>query len=89
MGFLNSLRQQNGQNGRAYPQQNQQELATQNSSPTLQEFRSNPIAYLRADGYQIPDGMTDPKQLTQYIIKTGQVRNGRLGLIQKAINSLR
>lgn len=69
--------------------QNRQVQQGQKQPPTLQEFRSNPVALLRADGYNIPDGMTDPKQLTQYIIKTGQVRNGRLGLIQQVVNSFK
>ena len=86
MGFLNSLRRENSQNGRVYQTQEQQE---QRHSPNIQELRSNPVGLLRAEGYQIPDGMTDPKQLTQYIIQSGQVRNGRLGMIQKVINSLR
>lgn len=89
MGFLNSLRNGNSQNDRVYPAQNKQVQQGRKQLPTLQEFRANPVALLRAEGYRIPDGMTDPEQLTQYIIKTGQVRNGRLGLIQRVVNSLK
>ena len=42
------------------------------------EISSRPAAYLHERGYNIPDGMTDAKQITQYLLQTGQIGTPRL-----------
>ncbi len=39
---------------------------------------SNPSAYLCQRGFRIPDGMTDAKEITQYLLRTGQIGGGKL-----------
>jgi hypothetical protein len=42
------------------------------------EISAHPAAYLQERGYNIPDGMTDAKQITQYLLQTGQIGTPRL-----------
>ena len=44
----------------------------------VDDIRSHPASYLKARGYNIPDGMTDAKQITQYLLQTGQIGTPRL-----------
>ena len=46
------------------PRQMQQEVG---------QIKADPVSYLKARGYNIPDGMTDAKQITQYLLQTKQV----------------
>lgn len=41
-------------------------------------LRSDPSAYLSKRGYKIPAGMTDPRQITTYLLRTGQIGANRL-----------
>lgn len=41
----------------------------------------DPGAYLGQRGFRIPQGMTDAKEITQYLLQTGQVGGNRLGPI--------
>jgi len=51
------------------PRQMQQELGM---------IKSNPGSYLKSRGYDIPEGMTDAKEITQYLLRTKQVGIPRL-----------
>ena len=42
------------------------------------QIKAHPGSYLKDKGYNIPDGMTDAKQITQYLLQTGQVGTPRL-----------
>ena len=89
MGFLDSLRNRN-QKVAPYPNsQIPQNGRESERIPTVQELESNPIQILRNAGYNIPNGMTDPKTLSRYMIQTGQVRNGRLQTVQKVLQMFR
>lgn len=44
----------------------------------LGQIKSNPGSYLKSKGYNIPDGMTDARQITQYLLQTQQVGTPRL-----------
>lgn len=48
-------------------------------------IKANPGAYLTRQGYSIPDGMTDPKQITQHLLQTGQVGGGRLQQVMRML----
>lgn len=45
----------------------------------------NPVGYLRQRGFNIPDGMTDPRQITQYMLQNGMVSGGRLQQVMRMI----
>lgn len=44
----------------------------------VRDVKANPAAFLKARGMNIPDGMTDAQQITQYLLRTGQVGSPRL-----------
>lgn len=47
------------------------------------QFMRNPLGALRQSGYAIPDGMTDPKQIVNYLINNGQLNNSKLSQLQR------
>ena len=46
-------------------------------------IKANPGSYLSQHGFNIPDGMTDPRQITQHLLQTGQVGGGRLQQVMR------
>lgn len=42
------------------------------------QISAHPSDYLKERGYSIPEEMTDAKQITQYLLQTGQVGTPRL-----------
>ena len=55
----------------------------------VDDIRSHPASYLKARGYNIPDGMTDAKEITQYLLRTGQIGNQRLQQVMQMIGGRR
>ena len=51
--------------------------APANPVQMLQQIRSNPAAVLRQRGLNIPDGMTNPQQIIQHLLSSGQVPQAR------------
>lgn len=48
-----------------------------NPQQMLNSLRNNPVAILRQRGLNIPDGMTNPQQIIQHLISSGQVPQSR------------
>lgn len=46
------------------------------------QFMQNPVGALRQAGYNVPDGMNDPRQIANYLINNGQLSNSKLGRLQ-------
>ena len=69
MGLFDQLGQQKQMDPRQMQQQMQQEVG---------QIKAHPGTYLKNKGYNIPDGMTDAKQITQYLLQTGQIGTPRL-----------
>lgn len=60
------------------PAGNNQPNAQPNMQNALQQLRRNPVAELAQHGYTIPQGMTDPHQMVDHLIQSGQVPQNRL-----------
>jgi hypothetical protein len=75
MGIFDSL------GGQQQPQMNMQQ--------ELGNIKSNPGSYLKGRGFNIPDGMTDAKQITQYLLQTGQVGGNRLQQVMRMIGAIK
>ena len=58
------------QGGPRAPQINPQQM--------LQQLRADPAGTLRQRGLNIPEGMTNPQQIIQHLVQSGQVSNPRL-----------
>ena len=50
-------------------------------------IRNDPGAYLRQRGFSIPEGLTDPKEITQHLLRSGQVGAGRLRQIMTMLGA--
>ena len=51
----------------------------------LGNIKADPSGYLKDRGFTIPDGMTDPKAITQHLLQTGQIGNGKLQQVLRMI----
>ena len=66
-----------GQQPKQAPQMDPRQMQ-QRMREDVGAISSHPGAYLKERGYEIPDGMTDAKQITQYLLQTGQIGTPRL-----------
>lgn len=73
MGIFDSLGRQN-----SLPMAQMQRASYEAMMQDVGQISSNPGTYLKAKGFKIPEGMSDAKQITQYLLKTGQVGTPRL-----------
>ena len=55
------------------PRQMQQQIRRD-----VDDISSHPASYLKAKGYNIPENMTDARQITQYLLQTKQIGIPRL-----------
>ena len=55
------------------PRQMQQQIRRD-----VDDISAHPASYLKAKGYNIPENMTDAKQITQYLLQTRQIGIPRL-----------
>ena len=51
----------------------------------MTRIQKNPGSYLKQRGFNIPDGMTDPRQITQYLLQSGQVGGNRLQQVMRML----
>ena len=62
------------------------QMARPNQMPNpmqfMGQFMQNPIGALRQAGYNIPDGLNDPRQIVNHLINNGQLNNSRLSQLQ-------
>lgn len=68
------------------PQQGQQ-MTPDMMRQEIGSIKANPGQYLSGRGFNIPDGMTDPKQITQHLLQTGQVGGNRLQQVMRMIGA--
>lgn len=54
-----------------------------NPMQALRQIQQNPAAMLKQRGLTIPDGMTNPQQIVQHLVNSGQVPNTRLQQIMQ------
>lgn len=67
------------------PQQPQQMPADMQRD--LGGIKANPVSFLHSRGFNVPDGMTDPRQITQHLLQTGQIGGGRLQQVMRMIGA--
>ena len=74
MGLFDQL----GQRIPQQPQRMDPRQAQQQMQRELGEIKAHPGSYLKNLGYTVPDGMTDAGQITEHLLKTGQIGTPRL-----------
>lgn len=55
----------------------------------VSNIRQNPAVYLGRYGMKIPDGMNDPREITTYLLRSGQISGGRVQQIMKMLGLMR
>lgn len=80
MGLFDRL----GGNGRSAQPQGHP-VTPQEMRTEMGRIQQNPASYLKQRGFSIPAGMSDPKQITQHLLQTGQVGNPRLQMVMKML----
>lgn len=69
------------QQGQQQPRQiSQEEMRTE-----IGRIQADPGAYLQQRGFTIPQGMTDPRQITQHLLQSGQVGQSRLQQVMRML----
>jgi len=68
------------QQGQQKKQISQDEMRTE-----IGRIQADPGAYLQQRGFTIPQGMTDPRQITQHLLQSGQVGQGRLQQVMRML----
>ena len=63
----------------------QNQVSPQDMRTEMSRIQQNPASYLKQRGFNIPSGMSDPKQITQHLLRTGQVGNQRLQMVMKML----
>lgn len=53
----------------------------------LNELKSDPVAFAAKNKYSIPQGMTDPNEITQYLLNTRQTSQDRVNQCMKMRNN--
>lgn len=85
MGLFDQLGRQPSRPTQQQMDPRQAQQAFQND---LASLKADPIAYAKAHGKNIPNGMTDPNQMAQYLLKSTQVNNPRYQMAMRLINGL-
>lgn len=65
------------------PQQMDPRQQQQMMQRDVQQVKAHPASFLKEKGLNIPDGMTDATQITQYLLRTGQIGPQRLQAVMR------
>lgn len=65
------------------PQQMDPRQMQQQMQQDVSDLKSHPASFLKARGMNIPDDMTDARQITQYLLQTGQIGAPRLQQVMR------
>lgn len=49
----------------------------------LQQIKANPAQMLKQAGYNVPENASDPQQIINHLIQSGQVTSSRLQIMQR------
>lgn len=89
MGVFDSLsKQAPSRASQGHPQQMDPRQMQQAVQQEIGQIKAHPGAYLKKAGYTIPDGMTDAGQITQYLLRSGQIGNGRYQQVMRMLGGM-
>lgn len=63
-----------------------QMMGTPTPMDQLSQIKSNPLAFIRRAGYNIPEGIGSPQQMIQYLVQSGQIPQAKLNQAQSMAN---
>ena len=86
MGIFDSLGKQGASRA---PQTQAQQMDPRQMQQAMRneigQIKAHPGDYLKKAGYTIPDGMTDAGQITQYLLRSGQIGGGRYQQVMRML----
>lgn len=65
--------------------QQQRQISPDEMRTEIGRIQADPGAYLQQRGFTIQQGMTDPRQITQHLLQSGQVGQGRLQQVMRML----
>ena len=65
--------------------QQQKQISQEDMRTETGRIQADPGAYLQQRGFTIPQGMTDPRQITQHLLQSGQIGQGRLQQVMRML----
>lgn len=65
--------------------QQQRQISPDEMRTEIGRIQADPGAYLQQRGFTITQGMTDPRQITQHLLQSGQVGQGRLQQVMRML----
>ena len=65
--------------------QQQRQISPDEMRTEIGRIQADPGAYLQQRGFTRPQGMTDPRQITQHLLQSGQVGQGRLQQVMRML----
>lgn len=83
MGLFDALRGSAPQMPQITPQMMQQ--AQQQAQQAMSQLQADPAGILKKVGLNIPPGMTDPRQMVQHIMQSGQLPQNQMQQVQQVI----
>ena len=57
----------------------------QNPLELIQQMRTNPAAFLKQSGFNIPADLSDPQAIINHLMQSGQISNQRLQQVMQMI----
>lgn len=67
----------------------QQAPQPQNPMQQMQSLRADPAAFLKQRGLNIPAGMTNPQQIVQHLMQSGQVGGQKFQQAMRMMQSMK
>ena len=63
----------------------QRQITQEEMRAEIGNIKADPGAYLQARGFNIPGGMTDAKEITRYLLQSGQIGGNRLQQVMRLL----
>lgn len=60
-----------------------------NPMSMLNQLRTNPLGFLRQKGLNVPDNLTDPNAIIQYLMNSGQINQQTYNQARQMAQSFR
>lgn len=54
-----------------------------NMQDELNSIKSDPVSYLKAKGFNVPEQMNNAEQITRYLLQSGQIGNNKLQAVMR------
>ena len=65
--------------------QQQKQISQDDMRTEIGRIQADPGSYLQQRGFTIPQGMTDPRQITQHLLQSGQIGQVRLQQVMRML----